>query len=132
MTRKPQTPSIRHHKPSGRAVVSLDGLDHYVGECGSEATQAAYDRLIAEWLANGRQLAKRNDLSVNELLVVYLHHAREFYGTRRTCQSQLSRIKVAIRPLEFQAVRQQFVDGGFCRSRVNDNIRDAAIRRRAC
>ena len=66
-----------------------------MGEYGTDAAQSAYDRLIAEWLANGRQLALQSDLSVNELLVAYLRHAREFYGIRRTYKGQLSRIKVA-------------------------------------
>ena len=44
------SPSYRHHKPSGQAVVTLNGLDHYLGPWKSKASKAEYDRLIREWL----------------------------------------------------------------------------------
>ena len=49
-----RTPSYRLHKPTGQAVVTLDGRDFYLGKHGTPASRAEYDRLIAEWLANGR------------------------------------------------------------------------------
>ena len=49
-------PKLRHHKPSGRAVVTLNGRDFYVGPHRSAQAKVEYDRLIAEWLANGRSL----------------------------------------------------------------------------
>ena len=54
-------PSLRQHKPSGRAVVTLNGRDHYLGPWPADdpapppQTRAAYDRAIAEWLAAGRR-----------------------------------------------------------------------------
>ena len=71
MTRKPRTPSLRLHKPSGRAVVTIDGQDHYVGEHGSVDAQAAYDRLIVEWISNGRRMPTGNDVTIAELLLGY-------------------------------------------------------------
>jgi len=47
-------PTYRHHKPSGRAVVTLNGKDFYLGEWNSPASKAAYDKMIAEWISNGR------------------------------------------------------------------------------
>jgi hypothetical protein len=41
-------------KGSGQAVVTLDGRDFYLGPSGSVASRAEYDRLIGEWMANGR------------------------------------------------------------------------------
>jgi hypothetical protein len=41
------TPSYRHHKPSGQAVVTLDGRDFHLGRPGSPESRAEYDRLIA-------------------------------------------------------------------------------------
>jgi hypothetical protein len=55
MPRRPITPSYRLHKPSGQAVVTLNYQDKYLGPHGSPESRAAYDRLIAEWLANGRR-----------------------------------------------------------------------------
>src|SRR5262245_997674 len=52
-----RTPSLRRHKPSAQGVVTLNGRDHYLGawppttKCPPAPVQAAYDRLIAEWLA---------------------------------------------------------------------------------
>ena len=56
-----RTPSYRLHKPTGQAVVTLSGQDHYLGKFGSTGSRAEYDRLVAEWLANGRQLTARGD-----------------------------------------------------------------------
>ena len=36
-------PSYRLHRPSGQAVVTLDGRDHYLGRHGSPASRAAYE-----------------------------------------------------------------------------------------
>lgn len=49
--KKPRVPSYRLRKPSGQAVVRLGGKDFYLGEHGSQASQAEYRRLISEWLA---------------------------------------------------------------------------------
>jgi hypothetical protein len=43
------------HRPSGQAVVILSGRDCDLGRHGAKANRLEYDRLIAEWLANGRQ-----------------------------------------------------------------------------
>ena len=49
-------PVPRLHRPSGRARLRIDGKEIWLGEFGSSAAQAEYDRLIGEWLANGRTL----------------------------------------------------------------------------
>ena len=54
--RTKEIPSYRHHEARGLAVVTLDGRDIYLGPYGSAESKAAYDRTIAEWLANGRIL----------------------------------------------------------------------------
>jgi hypothetical protein len=41
-------PSYRLHKLSGRAVVTLEGRDFYVGRYGSLESRADYDRIFAE------------------------------------------------------------------------------------
>src|SRR5438270_12142080 len=82
--RTPRTPSYRHHKPSGQAVVRLDGRDVYLGRHGTQESRAEYDRIVAEWLTNGRRLAAPDltagpDLTVNEMLLAYLRHADGYY-----------------------------------------------------
>jgi hypothetical protein len=49
------TPAYRRHRPSGQAVVTLDGVDHYCRPHGTKTSRAEYDRLIGEWLAAGRR-----------------------------------------------------------------------------
>lgn len=51
---KKRIPSYRLHRPSGLAIVTLNGQDHYLGRWGSPQSRDEYDRLIGEWLAGGR------------------------------------------------------------------------------
>jgi hypothetical protein len=37
--------------------VTLDGCERYLGDHGTAEARGAYDRLIAEWMANGRTIA---------------------------------------------------------------------------
>ncbi|GMU23121.1 MAG: hypothetical protein AMXMBFR13_32040 [Phycisphaerae bacterium] len=55
-SKRASVPSYRLHKPSGRAVVRLNERDYYLGPHGTEQSRAAYERLIAEWIAHGRQM----------------------------------------------------------------------------
>ena len=67
MSRHPRIPSYRLHKPTGQAVVTINGKDFYLGKHDSPTSHAAYKRLVAEWLANHQlsslSLAKRWDSS---------------------------------------------------------------------
>lgn len=47
-------PSYRLHRPSGQAVVTLNGRDCYLGRHGTPESRLEYDRLVCEWLAVGR------------------------------------------------------------------------------
>jgi len=49
--RTKEIPSYRLHKARGLAVVTLNGRDVYLGPYGSVESKAAYDRTVAEWLA---------------------------------------------------------------------------------
>ena len=73
-------PSYRHHKPSGQAVVTLSGKDHYLGQHGSPGIHQAYDRLVAEgWSTVNVPLeppGHHPDLTVNELLLTYWGHVQ--------------------------------------------------------
>jgi len=58
-----KVPSLRRHKPTSQAVVTRNGKDHYLGIWPSgrrtppDEIQAKYERLIAVFLAAGRQQA---------------------------------------------------------------------------
>lgn len=142
MPRKPRTPSYRLHKPSGQAVVTLDGKDHYLGPFGSPESETEYRRLIGLWAAGGGRLPPEPsaDLTVCELLAAYLEHARLYYRQpdpdtgEPISTPQQYRIKKAIHfarelygprpagefgPLALQAVRSSMVQAGYARKTVN-------------
>jgi hypothetical protein len=122
----PRNPSYRLHKPSRQAVVTVNGRDHDLGRHGTAASRQAYDRLIGEWLAQGRQLLKldaRNVLTVTEVLAAYWRHAKEFYRKDGRPTGELSKVRFANRllrrlygrtkasefgPLALKTVRQAF------------------------
>ena len=65
------TRKYRRHKASGQAVVTIAGREH-----GTKASKLEYDRLIGEWLANGRQaLNSTYDLTIDEVLARYWEFA---------------------------------------------------------
>lgn len=97
-------PSYRLHKRSGQAVVTLDGRDFYLGAHGSPQSRAEYDRLIGEWLTNGRRLLTGKNgsagLCVNELSRRYLLHAESYYRKPSgKPTSQINTLIQALRPL---------------------------------
>ena len=74
-----RTPSYRLHRPFGQAVVTLGGRDFYLGKNGSPGSRAEYDRMLVEWISNGRRLpgpasGRGSDTTVNELLLAYRRH----------------------------------------------------------
>jgi hypothetical protein len=69
-------PAYRLHKPTGQAVVTIDGRDYYLGRYGTPASRALYDHLIAEWLA--RKPAGPCP-TIDEIIVRYLEFARAYY-----------------------------------------------------
>ena len=73
-------PSYRKHKPSGQAVVTLDGRDVYLGPHGTQASKREYDRLVGEWQANGRRLDDGDHcVTIIELVAAYWKHAQDYY-----------------------------------------------------
>src|SRR3954465_12711855 len=77
-----RNPSYRKHRASGQAIVTLDGQDIYLGPFGTKTSRAEYDRVMGEWLANGRRLTSKlpiGDLSIAELVQAYWKHAERYY-----------------------------------------------------
>ena len=139
--RKTRTPSYRHHKSSGQAVASLNGRDFYLGKYGTDASRAEYDRLIAEWLVNGRRLPRvREDITdytITEVLAAYWKHAERYYVKDGRPTSEIACIKQAVRPLKrlyghtpasdfgplaLKAVRQALIDDHLSRNVINKHV----------
>lgn len=121
-------------------MVTLSGRDFYLGPYGTSASRAEYDRLIAEWLANGRRVPVSSgppEISIVELLVRYLTFAREYYSRDGNptseyvdMQSISKRLRhlygttrvVDFGPLSLKAVRQALVDEQHSRAWINRQI----------
>ncbi|MHC4672375.1 MAG: tyrosine-type recombinase/integrase [Planctomycetota bacterium] len=144
-TSKNNIPSYRLHKPSGLAVVRLNGRDFYLGKHGTPKSRKEYERLIAEWLANNRQLPAEAKqlvrgnitLTINELVVAYWQFAESYYRKNGKTTGELTNIRDAIKPLvklhghtsvvdfgpmALKTVRQAMIDSDLCRSVVNARI----------
>lgn len=128
------TPKYRRHAASGQAVVTIGGHDYYLGKHGSTASRAEYDRLIAEWLANGRRLIRVDDVTIVEVMLAYITFANGYYVKNGKPTSETTLIRNALKvlrrlyghtqakdfgPKPLKTVRQAFIDSGLCRNEVN-------------
>jgi integrase len=146
MARTPahELPSYRLHKPKGLAVVRLNGRDIYLGKYGTPESRQAYERVIAEWLVNGRQPpapptgpAAPRSVSVNELILAYIRFAKQYYVKNGQPTGESHNVKDALKPVTLlygdamltaftpsalKAVRQAMIDSGLCRNVVNARV----------
>ncbi|MEM9490505.1 MAG: hypothetical protein AAGC55_15260 [Myxococcota bacterium] len=80
-------PKLRHHKATGRAVVTLDGRHVYLGRYGTPEADAEYRRAIAEYLTLGevRTPGRVNAAkpAVADLILRYWRHCEQTL-TRKT------------------------------------------------
>ncbi len=138
------TPKYRKHRASGQAVVTIQGQDSYLGPWKSKASLVEYDRLIAEWLANGRRGPRSPEerLTVVELLARFIRHAKQHYRKDNQPSLGLRLYQVALPPLKrlyghtavsgfgplcLKALRQSMISSGLARPTVNNRI--GAIKR---
>src|SRR4029450_9783283 len=91
------TPNYRKHKASGQAIVTLSGRDHYLGPHGSATSRREYDRVVTEWISNGRTMpTPKEELTVVELIAAYIRHAKAYYRGSSECQATA----YSVRPLK--------------------------------
>ncbi len=140
MPRAEKIPSLRLHKPSERAVVTINGQDLYCGPWKSPEAKIEYDRIIGEWLANGRSLRRSGacpDLTMTELIARYWRFAREHYQRDGKPSAEIGKIRDALKPVErlygdqpaaefgpvaFKAVRGEFIKADLCRSTIGYHL----------
>lgn len=132
-------PKYRKHRPSGQAVVTMNGHDFYLGPHGTRASKFEYDRLIGEWLQQGRQIqlaAGTGGLTIVELLAAYLRHAKRYYRKDGRPTSEVASIMYAVKyvrllygrkpviefgPIALQATLQRMVDDRLTRGTINQH-----------
>ena len=97
-----RVPRYSKNGASGQAVVTLSGRDYYLGPHGTKTSHREYDRLIAEWLANGRRplpTAHDDGFTVVELIAAYKRFACGYYRQHGKVSSEVAVILSACRPL---------------------------------
>jgi len=99
---QPCVPSYRHHRPSGQAVVTLDGRDLCLGDWKTKASRIGYKRLIGEWLSDGRprpSLNDKADLRIWERVADCLAFAMCYYVDDGAPGKEYLCMKAAAQPL---------------------------------
>lgn len=147
-----RVPSLRLHKASGSAVVTVRGRDIYCGKWGTPEAEAHYRRVIADLIASGPEVVRHHGLprpdgkrrafipptaraiSVSELLLAYVEFAEGYY---RPPSRETEIIKVSCKavrelfgdtpaaefgPRQLKAVRQQWIEQGRARKYINAKI----------
>lgn len=137
-------PTLRHHKPTSRAVVTVrlaDGAtkDLYLGRWGTPASRAEYQRVCAVLAANaGVYPSDVPDVTVNEVLLAYVRHAEGYYrrpdGSTTSSLATVRLVARAVRTLfgptpaadfgarELKTVRRAMVAAGLTRREVNRRV----------
>ena len=134
-------------RPDGRAVLRLNGIDHYLGQAGEwpkgrksppSSIQAEYQGLIATWLANGRTLPDISScLTVNEVILAYDTWAESYYRREGKENVQMVMIRDALGvvmklfgrtpaaelgPLKLEVVQKEMAGKGWSRNYVNEQV----------
>jgi integrase len=132
-------PSYRLHKQSGQAIVTLSGRDVLLGRHGTPESREKYSRVVAEWLAAGRQLpAEQHEITTAEVVAAFRKHARVYYRhADGTLSREVDNLDAAVRPLlklyaryaaaefgplKLQAVRNEMIAQGLCRTEINKRM----------
>ena len=130
-----QLPKYCLHKASGRASVRIDGKMYYLGKHGSQASRREYDRIIGEFIANGRQAFHDPDtVLIENLIVSFLDYVEKECSY---CPSSLLRINRPLQllnelygkttvaqftPSALKALRRQYLERGLARDTINAYI----------
>jgi integrase len=142
-TRRERVPSYRLHKPSGQAVVTLNGQDHYLGRFETQASRDAYNQLIVTWLSHGRSLPLQQQratvVCVAQVCDVFLKWAKaEYRNAQGEPSREVANIELALRPLvhgNFAALpasqfgakaliafRDELIRSGLARKTINQRV----------
>jgi len=130
-------PPMRCHKRAGgsTAYVVLSGERFHCGRWKTKEAKAEYERLIAEWIARGRQpKPPTNDATVIECCDVYTDYCRDYF---KESPKSYERILLALAPIlklygrmvtsEFgavhlRAVRETMINDGLSVTTINTRI----------
>ena len=127
-------PSYRLHKASGQAIVTPSGKDFYLGPHGTKVSKAEYDRVVGEWMANGRTLPRDEAGSIGITVVELVNAFRKakpypdpqhdpFVAVMRLLARLYGRSRADdFGPLALKVVRSEMVKLGWKRRTVNHRV----------
>jgi integrase len=140
VNQQPRIPSYRLHKPSGQAIVVIRGKTLYLGRFGSLESHAEYNRIIAEWVAQGTAAPTppnsdaKSDLRISELILAYWCHVETYYVKDGQPTTEAGVIRQAIKvvrelyghtpakdfgPLSLRACQDAMIAKGWSRESIN-------------
>jgi hypothetical protein len=91
-------PVYQRHRASGQARVTIDGRDIYLGPYGTKASRLEYDRIIGEWIQNGRTLRRVEDeTTMAEVAASYVRFARTYHTENGRPTRQYTLVKDTLR-----------------------------------
>ena len=140
-------PKLCRHRASGKAYVTLQGRQVYLGAWGSPGAREAYNRLVAEWLSAGRVMLPAQSrgggggggITILELCAAFLPHVLQYYRhPDGTPTGESDGYKYAMRflnnlsgqvpadefgPQQLMAVRHKMIEAGLVRRTCNSYAR---------
>src|SRR5262245_3491265 len=131
--KKGAIPTYRLHKARGCAVVTTDGHDHYLGPFGTPSGKQKYAGLIRAWEQRQEQpttesaapLVPNDRPTVNELILGYLKHARDYYRPNHGENKEAGCINDALAVLQEQGFAREPADA--FRPRDLKKVREAMV-----
>lgn len=135
--RSMSAPSYRLHKPTGQAIVTINGKMHYLGAHGTEPSLQKYKQLIAdEWTPPGSTTKPKttaelqSDVTITRLVVEYAKHVKRKHGDDSNEWKQVRLVLKTMRetygdlpaadfgPIRFENYRQLLIDQDLSRGVV--------------
>jgi integrase len=127
-----QLPKYCLHKGTGRAFVRIEGKTYYLGKHGTAASRREYDRVIAEFIANGRQgFLDPDEILVEQLIIRFLDMAEVERNYSAGRMAKIVRILrhvdslygkepvTSFTPVALKTIRRQYLDRNICRDTIN-------------
>ena len=133
---KSRTPKLCRHS-DGRAFVKIDGRQIMLGKFGEPAAQERYDRVVAEWLANGRRLPPAPAAASKPPTVSIVANEYRLHAEASRTPAAAAVVRLAIKPvwelygstpatefgpLKLKAVRNRWIEAGLCRSTIHGYV----------
>ncbi|HMN95966.1 MAG TPA: site-specific integrase [Phycisphaerales bacterium] len=131
-------PSYRLHKPTGQAVVTIDGRDRYLGAHGSPESHQRYAQALADRAAGLKPAEPRRRerpglLTCDGLIIAWADHAAKLYANGREAANYRA-VLVLLRelngttpaaefsPRDLRRIRDRMVADGRARSAINREV----------